>query len=263
MEKVEIKAVIKDLSSPLPERREEALAAILSRREEAVPELLAILQKLKDVPVGAAVTLSDWSWFLSAYLLAQFRERKAVPLLLAQFSMSPEHLERMFRDILREDLPRLLATFCAEDASPLRGLVGNKSIHESVRASALWGYTLLAAVGAVPVEEVKAFYRELMGRELGGGKLERVPSQVWTSLVAGCAALHAQDLRREILRAYEEELADAGAYSMKEVLGEWSLAPSESLKRLGEESGGLIRDIWEEIEFWPWVEGEDEEAVEE
>lgn len=257
MEKVEIKAVIKDLSSPLPERREEALAAILSRKDEALPELLAILQKLKDVPVGAAVTLSDWSWFLSVYLLAQFREKKALALLLAQFSMAPEHLERMFRDILREDLPRILATLCAEDASPLRGLAGNKSIHESVRASALWGYTLLAAIGAVPVEEVTAYYREL-----AGGKLERVPSQVWTSLVAGCAALHAKDLRREILRAYEEELVDAGAYSMKEVLGEWSLTPAESLKRLGEESGGLIRDIWEEIEFWPWVEGEDEEAIE-
>ena len=258
MEKIEIKAVIKDLSSPLPERREEALSAILSRREEAVPELLEILQKIKDVPVGAAVTLSDWSWFLSVYLLAQFREKKALSLLLSQISMPTDHVERLFRDILREDLPRLLATLCAEDPAPLRNLTGNKAVHQSVRASALWGYTLLASIGAVPVEEVAAYYRELVG-----GKLERESSQVWTSLVAGCAALHVKDLRREILRAYEEELVDAGAYSMKEVLGEWSLAPSESLKRLGEESGGLIRDVWEEMEYWPWVEGEDEEAIEE
>lgn len=258
MNNPEINQIIRDLSSPLAERREEAITAIITRREEATPELLKIIEKVKNVPLGTPVALNDWSWFLAAYLLAQFREKKALPILLEQFSMLPEHVERLFRDILMEDLPRLLGTLCVDDATPLRNLVENEKIHDAVRASALWGYTILATVGVVSKEELTAYYADLFM-----GKLRRSPSHVWTSLVAGCAALHVKNLKREILRAYEEELLDAGAYSMKEVLGEWSLTPEESLRRLAQESGGLIRDVWEEMEFWPWEEEAEQQTPEE
>ncbi len=258
MENTRITQIIKDFSSPLAERREEALSAIIARREEAIPELLKILERVKAVPLGAAVTLNDWSWFLAAYLLAQFREKKALPILLEQFSMPTEHVDRLFKDILVEDLPRILATLTGDDPAPLRALTENEAAHDAVRASALWGYTILASVGAVPRQEVADYYAELFQ-----GKIARRPSYLWTSLVAGCAALHVKNLRREILRAYEEELLDAGAYSMKDVLGEWSQTPEESLKRLAHESGGLVKDVWEEMEFWPWEEEAEQQTPEE
>ena len=254
----EITKIIKDLSSPLPERREEALTAVLARRDEAVPELLKILEQVKNVPMGAPVALSDWSWFLAVYLLAQLREKKALAILLEQFSMPPEHVDRLFKDILVEDLPRILATLTSDDPAPLRTLTENESAHDAVRASALWGYTILASAGLVPKDEVTDFYATLFT-----GKVSRRPSYLWTSLVAGAAALHAKNLKREILRAYEEELLDAGAYSMKDVLKEWDMTPEESLKRLAEESGGLIRDVWEEMEYWPWEEEAGHQASEE
>jgi hypothetical protein len=254
----EINQAIKDLSSPLAERREQALTVLVDHREEATPELLKILEQVKNVPLGAPVALNDWSWFLAAYLLAQFREKKALSLLIEQFSMPPEHVDRMFKDILVEDLPRILATLTSDNPAPLKALTENNALHDAVRASALWGYTILGSVGMVSVEEVTAYYAELFE-----GKLSRRPSYVWTSLVAGAAALHAKSLKREILRAYEEGLLDASAYSMKEVLQEWSLAPEESLKRLAEESGGLIKDVWEEMEFWPWEEEAGQQAQEE
>lgn len=254
----EITQAIKDLSSPLAERREQALTVLVAHREEATPELLTILEKVLAVPLGAPVALNDWSWFLAAYLLAQFGEKKALPLLLQQLSMPPEHVDRLFKDILVEDIPRILATLSSDDPASLRALVENESVHDAVRASALWGYTLLAAVGLAPKDDVVEYYRELFA-----GKIARRSSYIWTSLVAGCAALHAKPLRREVLRAYEEGLLDAAAYSMKDVLQEWSLTPEESLKRLAEESGGLIHDVWEEMEFWPWEEEAGQQASEE
>ncbi|HVZ80073.1 MAG TPA: DUF1186 domain-containing protein [bacterium] len=248
---------VKDLSSPLAERREQALRALTANPAEASPELLAILEKVLAVPVSAPVALSDWSWFLAAYLLAQFRDKRALPILLKQFSLPAEHLDRLFGDILAEDLPRLLATLTHDDPTPLKDLIGDGTMHDAVRASALWGYTLQASVGTVPMEEAQAFFRELFG------SLPRRRSYVWTSLIAGCAALHVKDLRRDVLRAYEEGLLDANAYSMKEVLKEWALTPEESRKRLAEESGGLIKDVFEEIEFWPWEEEAGQQAREE
>ena len=94
-----IKQAVKDLSSPLAERREDALTVILAHPEEATPDLLLILEKVKNVPVGAGVTLNDWSWFLAAYLLAQFRDKQAKTILLEQFSLPGEHVERLFKDI--------------------------------------------------------------------------------------------------------------------------------------------------------------------
>lgn len=258
MNNPEIAQIIRELSSPLAERREQTLTTLVTRREEAIPELLKILEQVKNVPVGAPVALNDWSWFLAVYLLAQFSEKKALPILLEQFSMPPEHVDRLFKDILVEDLPRILATLASDDPAPLRALTENEKIHDAVRASALWGYTILASVGVVSSQEVTAYYGELFA-----GKLSRRPSFAWTSLVAGCAALHAKNLKREILRAYEDGLLDASAFSMKEVLKEWSLTPEESLKRLAEESGGLIKDVWEEMEFWPWEEEAGRETSEE
>src|SRR5579871_4565107 len=138
----EITQAIKDLSSPLPER-------------------LKILEKVLAVPLGAPVALNDWSWFLAAYLLAQFGEKKALSLLLQQLSMPPEHVDRLFRDILVEDMPRILATLSSDDPAPLRTLTENDALHDAVRASALWGYTILAAVGLVPKEEVVKYYEGL------------------------------------------------------------------------------------------------------
>ena len=258
MDMPNIKQAIKDLSSHLAERREDALTVILAHPEEAAPELLSILEKVKNVPEGAAVTLNDWSWFLAAYLLAQFRDKKAGEILFQQFSQPAEHVDRLFKDILVEDLPRILASLFEGNPAALRALVENPATHESVKASALWGYTLLATGGTVPVGEVTSYYAELFQ-----GKAARKPSYLWTSLVAGAAALHATNLRKDILKAYEESLLDASAYSMKEVLAEWESTPEESLKRLAEDSGGLIKDVWEEMEYWPWTEEAGREASEE
>lgn len=252
-----IKQAVKDLSSPLAERREDALTVILAHPEEAAPDLLVILENVRNVPLGAAVTLNDWSWFLAAYLLAQFRDKQAKAILIEQFSLPAEHVDRLFKDILVEDLPRILATLCAEDPAALRALIENPAVHESVKASALWGYTLLATIGAVDPSEVTTYYAQMFQ------KAPRRPSYLWTSLVAGAAALHALGLKRDILRAYEEGLLDASAYSMKEVLAEWESTPEESLKRLAEDSGGLIKDVWEEMEYWPWTEEAGREASEE
>jgi hypothetical protein len=249
MNNPQITQAVLDLSSPVAERREQALRVLIAHSEEAAPELLSILEKVLAVPQGTPVALADWSWFLSAYLLAQFREKKALPLLIRQFSMSAEHLDRLFGDILTEDVPRLLASLTAEDPAPLKALVEDQALHDVIRASALWGYTILASVGSVTMTEAHAYYASLFA------KFPRRRSHVWTSLVAGGAALHAKDLRRDILKAYEEGLLDANVYSMKEVLKEWGMTPEESRKRLAEESGGLVKNVFEEIEFWPWEEG--------
>jgi hypothetical protein len=41
------------------------------------------------------------------------------------------------------------------------------------------------------------------------------------------------------------------------------MTPEESLKRLAEDSGGLIKDVFEEMEFWPWEEEANQQAREE
>ena len=258
MGKVNIQDVIQDLASTQREKREAAIRQILVRRKEAAPELLKVLELVKAVPLGAPVALNDWSWFLAAYLLAQFGEKAALPILIEQFSMPPTHIERVFKDILTEDLPRLLATLAADNPAPLKGLVENRDIHESVRASALWGYTILGTTGSVPLGEATAYFSALFT-----GGLERTPSQVWPTLIASCAVVHALHLKEDILAAYHEELADPSAYPWKEVEREWSLDPERSLKLLAEESGGLIRDVWEEMEYWPWTEEAGQQAQEE
>jgi hypothetical protein len=161
--------------------------------------------------------------------------------------MPPKHVDRLFEGVLTEDLHRILATFCSDDSSLLRKLIETEGVNEWVRDAARRAYAILAAVGAVSVGEVTDYYRDLFR-----GRLARVPSHVWSGLVDGCADLHAVDLRADIIRAYREGLADYGFCALRDIEREWARDPAESLESLKKDSGGLIEDIWKEIENWPW-----------
>jgi hypothetical protein len=70
------------------------------------------------------------------YMLAQFREKRAYPL-IAAFAALPDELPHdLAGDFVTEDLGRVLASVCGGDQSLIRGLIENAAVDEFVRSQA-------------------------------------------------------------------------------------------------------------------------------
>ncbi len=122
-----------------------AVDAAVARQEEVVPELLRIL----DDTVKRAAELDaegDYTAHLYAmFLLAQFREVRAYPLLIRFASLPGKLLDSLCGDFITEDLGRVLASVCGGELDGIQSVIENEDADEWVRDAALSSLVTLVA----------------------------------------------------------------------------------------------------------------------
>ncbi len=88
-------------TAPFPKA---ALREIISRKDEMIPRLLAVLESAHDKPAefldGPQVMLPTYA----AYLLAQFRETRAYRPLVALLNLEGDLAEQFFGESINEDM---------------------------------------------------------------------------------------------------------------------------------------------------------------
>ena len=87
----------------------EALEQATARKDEITPHLLKILERVADDPDGA-LDQEDSAYLYALYLLAQFRETRAYPLVIRIASLPPETVDELLGDTITEGLPKILAS---------------------------------------------------------------------------------------------------------------------------------------------------------
>jgi hypothetical protein len=189
-----------------------AVMAAMAQPEAITPGLLAILEHAIAHPEEVAADDDDMAPMFALYLLAQFREPRAYPLLIRLLRLDHDLVDAMLGDVITESLDRILASVCAGDIGPMQALVEDATVDEWVRAAALSGLAVLVVQDVIPRDEVIAYFRELCH-----GKLEREYSFVWSELACLSADLSAAELLPEIEQAYAERLCDPGCVGLDEV----------------------------------------------
>ena len=90
----------------------EAIEAAIVKHNQITPYLLKILEEAID-HVSDIVDDDCYQGHLYAmYLLAQFRETRALPLIIKLFSFEQDIPHAIAGDVLTEDLSRILASVC-------------------------------------------------------------------------------------------------------------------------------------------------------
>src|SRR5215475_11800907 len=112
----------------------EALEHAVALKEEITPRLLKILERLAD-DTDETLSLNDHSYYYALYLLAEFRETRAYPLVIRVASLPPIKIYEAFDEHIIEDLPKILASVCGGDASLLERLAENTEAEGFVRGS--------------------------------------------------------------------------------------------------------------------------------
>jgi hypothetical protein len=99
------------------------LTEVVERKDEAIPHLLYVLEQAID---RADVLAEDHEYMLhifAMYLLAQFGEKKAYPLIVNFFSLPGEQSLNMTGDVGTQDLHRILTTVSGGDADLIKSMI--------------------------------------------------------------------------------------------------------------------------------------------
>lgn len=179
------------------------LKYLIAHPEESIPMLLHVLE---DIIQNVDVYYEEEHFIGHLYaffLLAQFREKQAYPIITQFFSLHDDEIEEMCGDFVTEDLSRVLASVFDGDLTPIMQLIEDTQVNEWIRGSVVKSVTILVLHGIVPYDEGVRYFQELFSH-----KLERERGEVWNSLVVESIRLCPEELESEIRWAFDDEYID-------------------------------------------------------
>ncbi|MCF4970778.1 DUF1186 domain-containing protein [Nostoc sp. CMAA1605] len=223
-----------------------ALERAIEEREAITPVLLSTLENLSN-NLEELLAKEDYIFHIYAlYLLAQFREPLAYPVIIKFFSVPGEATLDITGDVVTEDLARILASVSGGDIEPVKQLIENPNADVYVRGAAVGSLLVLVAQGVISRAEVIEYYGKLFST------LERKDSDyILTDLVSNSALICAVELKEEIDKAFAEDLIDLWFIDEDDVNDALEIGIEMSIKKLQENPHySFIESVISEMENW-------------
>lgn len=223
-----------------------ALIEAIKKKEEITPYLLEIISSASRNIHHLEPTYV--AHIYAMYLLAQFREPKAYPIIVDFFSHPGEISLDTTGDVVTEDLQRILPAVCNGDISLIKQMIENPKLNEFVRDAGLKSLVTLVAVLEKSRDEILDYFYTLFR-----SKLEKEHSFVWSSLVGCCLDLYpTKEIHKEIRKAYKLNLIDTFVVGpLEEIEAEIREGEKVALARLRDDHHHtLITDVIREMELW-------------
>jgi hypothetical protein len=212
----------------------------IARCEEITPALLKILEDAAENPESYASDPDSMIVIFTAYLLAQFRETRAYPVLLRICALSG-HLPF---DLLGEGSNgRILASVSGGDISGFVSLIENEQADPYIRWAALEGLVSLVIGGLRTRDEIIGQFRHLFQT------LKREPSPVWDGFAGACCDLWPDELMEDLRLAYDEGLIWSGSIDWEDIVRDRHRGLQGCLE-FARKGHHLITDVVSEMEWW-------------
>lgn len=223
-----------------------ALEKAIEEKEAITPYLLGTLLKFNNNLEELEEDSSYMLHIYSLFLLAQFRETQAYPLIIEFFSAPGEICHNVTGEVITEYLNRILASVSGGNIEPIKQVIENPDIEEYVRGAALQSLVVLVAQEVISREEVIQYFEELFSN-----KLKQDNSLIWSYLVANASQLYPLELKGHIDQAYQEGRVDEFFIEQEEVNDYLNLGLEACLKELRANSHYFwIEDTISELEKW-------------
>ncbi len=225
---------------------EAAVEAAVGRQEEITPELLRILEETVDRAVQLDAEGDYIAHLYAMFLLAQFRETRAYPLVVRFASLPGDLLDSLCGDFITEHLGQVLASVCGGELTGIQSLIENEATDEWVRGAALSSLVTLVATGQKSRDVIVSYFAGLFR-----GKLMRKWSHVWDTLVSYTSDLYPEELLDDVEQAYEDGLVDPGFIGPDDVKRDIAMGKDRVLARLaGNPHRRLVDDTVAEMGRW-------------
>ncbi|ETW99458.1 MAG: hypothetical protein ETSY2_40850 [Candidatus Entotheonella gemina] len=231
----------------------EAVLQAIEQREAITPELLRILEDARDNIEYIAEHDDYFAHIYAMYLLAQFREPRAYPLLTQFFAMPEGMAKHVTGEIVTESLGRILASVSGGDSRLMMELAENESADDYVRSAALQGLICLVVSGDKTREDVIAYFQSFFR-----GRLPREYTVLWDLLISSSTDLYPEELYEDIKQAYEEGLIESFFIGIEDVESTLKQGKERVLENLqNNRHYSLITDTVSELEWWACFQPKD------
>ncbi len=222
----------------------DALTKAIALREPVTPRLLKFLESQEEHADEMRGKENLMLHIYALYLLAQFREQRAYPIIVNFFSLPGDISVETTGDVVTEGLHRILASVYDGDDTPLKGLIEDANVNEHVRSAALKSFVVLVVCEKKSRKEIMAYFQSLFK-----GKLEKPSPPVWTSLVNCSADLYPEEVYEDIQQVYADGLVEG--IEIDEVQKNYALGKKKALKKLNTNPQyTLIKETIKEMQNW-------------
>jgi hypothetical protein len=232
----------------------EDLQILIDNKEEATPYLLDSIRNPAEC-VEKLLENEDYILpYYALYLLAQFREKEAYPLIYDLFSYEAEKTDKVWGDLITTDLGQILASVCDGDVSLINKLIEDEDVYEYVRSSAMISWVCLLKAKKVTREQIIDYYRQLLQRDWEEYSL------LCAALICNCVDIKALELMPEMKECFEKEQVDEG------VTGDWESVETDikddDYYSYYEENNeyDLVDDMISDLKTWHYFKSEEERA---
>ena len=223
-----------------------AVEAAVAHREEVTPEVLRILEDTVERAAQLDAEGDYMAHLYAMFLLAQFRETRAYPLIVRFASLPGDLLYSLCGDFITGDLGRILASVCGGELAGIQSLIENEATDQWVRVAALTSLGTLVAAGQKSRDEIVSYFASLFR-----GKFVRQWSHVWDELVSSSSDLYPEELLGDIKQAYEDGLVDPRYIGFEDVNRDMAMGKERILARLADNPHRrLVDDTVAEMGWW-------------
>jgi Protein of unknown function (DUF1186)/SEC-C motif len=242
---MELQTIIKELEYFEGTFPRHALEAAIAAQEQVTPLLLPVL-------AHSPATIHAWSaqkaymaHIYTLFLLAQFRESRAYPLIINFFATPGEMALDVTGDVVTEYLDRILASVCGGDDRLIKQLAENQEANEFVRGAALAALVCLVATGEKAREEVLAYYQTLLQSDC-----PQHSSFFYAEVVASATDLYPEEVAEDLKAAFANGWVDETIIDRTYVERQLAQGKEAVVAKLHNERYQLIDDTVKELEWW-------------
>jgi len=238
MSKQETLDEIRDFSEIFPK---EAIKEIQTNRADYITDLLHSLEYVYHN--AEKLRNDDSDYFLhtyAMYLLAEFREKRAFPLLINLLRLPEDNIDFILGDCLTDSFSRLLlSTFDDENTQMLLDIIENQELYKWARLAALSTYELLINEGFISNEESISYLRSLIH--------DKLPSDdsyvVFTGIVGCVIDAGLIDMIPDVRFLYDNDRVDEMMYGKYDSFIDWVFHKRQSKQ-------AYIDNTISELERW-------------
>ena len=197
---------------------------LLMTRQDLVPELLGILQLVRQEPELFLAEPDRFDHIYASILLGQLGVREAFYPFLEILKLPDDQALALFDDYLVTTAGRILAnTYPGDvimdgsipsfpDLDALFNLIDNSSLDESIRATGIQAITSLVLQKRISKEMIEYYYHDLLQ-----GDLEDESGYMYTILIDSCMVLNFHNLFDNIVEVFNQKKVDSYHISLDDV----------------------------------------------
>ena len=224
----------------------ESLEHAVLQKEVITPALLTIIDTITEDP---ELLESNPAFIYALYLLAQFREARAYPVIARYFrelGLEDEALDPT-GDTVTEDLNSILASVCQGDLSLIKQLIEDQSVNEYVRTAALGALIILYNTDQLSRESLVSYMGGLLEHCL---KQEEDPFFVAT-LVCNACSIYPRELYLLLDECFQQDLVYEEVISKAHLEDYMKMDKATVLAELKENRQyQLINNVITEMAWW-------------